>query len=157
MLGNRGVPAIAAGTHMSGNALALAEQLDGGGGDAGLDLLAREAPGHRVVVAVDLDMIVEPGAPHAPFGIDISRRRQRPCRTVDLLEQLTPCAPDPAQNPAVIEIGEQLADRRVDLGKTMEHPVPQTTQQPPLDNPHSGLKLALSRGRRGRVGNTELP
>ena len=62
---------------MHGDALALVEQLDGAGGDAGLDLLAQQPVRHRIVMTVDIDVVVEGHAADAPFGINERFRRQR--------------------------------------------------------------------------------
>ena len=54
---------------MHGDPLALMEQLDGGAGEAGIDRLAQEPVGRRVVVVVDLDVIVGRHRAALPFGI----------------------------------------------------------------------------------------
>ncbi len=48
-----------AGSHMRGDALALMEDLNGGGGSAHLHGLTRELIGHTVEAAVELDVIVD--------------------------------------------------------------------------------------------------
>src|SRR3982751_4900923 len=45
------------------------EDLDGGGGDPGLDLLARQGMRNAVVVLGDLDMVVEPHPAALPLGV----------------------------------------------------------------------------------------
>jgi hypothetical protein len=143
---------------MGGDPLALAEQFDGARRDAGLDLLAREAPGNGVIMPFDLDVVIQAGAPDPPFGEDIALRRQQPeRRAVDLLEQLPPCAPDTAQYPAIVQIGQQLADRRIDLGQAAKDAMTQPTQKPAFDNAHRRLDLRLVPRTTGRVGSTELP
>ena len=62
---------------MSGDPLALAEHLDRALRQAHLKLVFGEAVGNAVVMIFDLDMIVEPGAPYPPFGIDVRFRGQR--------------------------------------------------------------------------------
>src|SRR6185295_16997313 len=56
-------------THVAGDAAPLVEDLDRRVGDAGLDLLADQARGYRVVVMVDLDVIVGCDAALLPFGV----------------------------------------------------------------------------------------
>jgi hypothetical protein len=62
---------------MRGNALAVVEDLDGPLGQARPDLLAQEPVGHRVVVAVDLDMVVEPDRALLPLRVDVRGGGQR--------------------------------------------------------------------------------
>ena len=59
------VPAAADTAQMGGNALALVEDLDRACGQPRLDLVADQAIGDRVVVAVDVDMVVEADPPQA--------------------------------------------------------------------------------------------
>ena len=60
MFGERRMPAAAGGAQMHGDALTFAEQLDGVGGDARVELLTDQPMRTRVVMAVDVDMVVEP-------------------------------------------------------------------------------------------------
>ena len=86
----RGRVAMVAGTaQMGGDPLALAEHLDRALRQAHLKLVFGEAVGNAVVMIFDLDMIVEPGAPYPPFGIDVRLRGQRlERRPVQFFEQL---------------------------------------------------------------------
>ena len=59
MFGHGGVSAIAGPAHVAGDPLALVEDLDGARGDAGLDLLTQQRVGDGVVMAGDLDVVVE--------------------------------------------------------------------------------------------------
>lgn len=83
MIGDRRVLAVAAGAPVSGNSLALVEDLDRIGGDTSLDLLAGKAIGNGIIVPLDLDVIIQPGAPDTPFGKDITFDRQRSQRPDD--------------------------------------------------------------------------
>jgi hypothetical protein len=88
------------------------EQLDGARSDAGLDLLTQQPVRHRVVMALDVDVIIERHATDPPFGIDErfgGQFRQR--RLIELLEQLTATDPELAHRPG-IEILDQRRDRR---------------------------------------------
>jgi hypothetical protein len=101
MFGYRRVPAIAGSTYMRRDPLAFVEQLDRARRDPRLDRLACEAVGNRVIMALDLDMIVEPGAPSPPFGEHIGLQRKRPQRRpVDRVEQLATGLADPATCPS---------------------------------------------------------
>ena len=61
---------------MTGDALAAMENLDRGGGDPRLDLLADQLLRHAVVVLGDLDMIVEADAAALPLGVFVGFGRQ---------------------------------------------------------------------------------
>jgi len=62
---------------MGGNTFALAEHLDRTRRDAHIKLVFGEAIGNAVVMLLDFNMIVEPGAPNPPLGINVRLRGQR--------------------------------------------------------------------------------
>src|SRR4029453_9606903 len=89
MLIDGGVLVIAGVALVHGDALALAEHLDGARRDPDAELFIGEAIRHAVVMVLDLDMIVEPGPAQTPLGIDIRLRRQwLEHRPVEIFEQL---------------------------------------------------------------------
>ena len=53
------VLAVAARAQMRGDPLALGEYLDGAAGEPDLDLGAREAMGHAVIMPLDIDVIID--------------------------------------------------------------------------------------------------
>jgi hypothetical protein len=63
--GTGGVPVIAAGAQMRGDALALEKDLDGARRQPDLDFAAGEAVGHAVKMRLDLDMVIEADAAQA--------------------------------------------------------------------------------------------
>ena len=71
VLGHGGVPAAGAAQQMAGDALSPVEQLDGALGDARLELLAQHAMRHRVVMAIDVDVVVEADPALTPLGVDV--------------------------------------------------------------------------------------
>ena len=74
---------------MGGDPLALAEHLHRARREAHLEFVFGEAVGDAVVMVFDLDMIVEPGTPDPPLGIDVRFRGQRlKRRPVQFLEKL---------------------------------------------------------------------
>ena len=75
VIGQRGVLAVAASSHVHGNAFAPGEDLHGAAGEAHLDLGAREAVGNAVEMALDVDVVIDADAAHAPFGEDIRLAR----------------------------------------------------------------------------------
>jgi hypothetical protein len=60
---------------MTGDPFADVEDLDGGGGEAGLERPSGEVMGDAVEVPVDLHMVVEAGAAALPLGILVGRGR----------------------------------------------------------------------------------
>lgn len=71
-----GVLAVAARSQVRGDPLAAGEDLDGAGGETDLHLGAREAVGDAVEVIVDVDVVVDANAAHAPFGKNVWLDRQ---------------------------------------------------------------------------------
>ena len=70
---------------MAGHALAAEENLDCGGGDPRLDLLADQLVRYAVVVLGDLDMVVEVDPAALPLGIFVGLGRQGfQCRAIEL-------------------------------------------------------------------------
>jgi hypothetical protein len=103
------------------NPLALGEDLHGSAGEAHLDLVAREAVGNAVEVALDIDVVVDADPAHAPFREDIGVNRQRlEQRPIEFFEELPAGDAEPADRALLVEPLEQLADCRVQLGKAVE-------------------------------------
>lgn len=99
--------------------------------------------GHRVEVAVDVDVIVDPDAALAPFGIDVRLDRQGgERRAIELVEQLAPADTEPAHG-AAVEFAEQGHDGGVELGQCEETLVAQAGEDPALDHLHADLDLGL--------------
>lgn len=115
----------------------------------------------------DLDVVIQPGTPDTPFGEDIALDRQGPqSRTIEFLEQLTPRAIDPTQDPDVVEVTEQFHDRRIDLtsssnghespaavarrsvSRTVDGAAPTRTAIDLWPSPCSARYLSISRTRR---------
>jgi len=143
MFGERRMPAAAGGAQMHGDALTFAEQLDGVGGDARVELLTDQPMRHRVVMAVDVDMVVEPNPAQTPLGIFVGLRRQGLQRRAVELEEQIAAADTQAPHRTGIKIGDQLADRLVQLGEREEAAIAQPCQNPALDHQHADLDLRL--------------
>jgi hypothetical protein len=147
VVGHRGVLVGGAHALMGGDALAPGEELDGAGGEPRLDFDAGEAMGDAVVVALDLDMVVDADAAHAPLGEHVGLGRQRlERRPVDLFEQLAAGHAQPPDRPRLVEVCQELAKRGVDLGEAEERAVAQTAEQPALDQQDAQLDLGLPSG-----------
>ena len=80
---------VAARSHMDGDPLTLDENLHGACGEAHLDFGAGKAVGNAVIVAIDIDVIIEARPPQPPFRVNVGLGWKRTqCRTVKLLEKL---------------------------------------------------------------------
>ena len=98
---------------------------------------------HAVVVLGDLDMVVEVDPAALPLGVFVGFGRQRlQRRLVELVIQRPP-ARSPAAHRPVVEIIEQGADRRVEIGQREEAPVPQPRQNPASDHLDPDLYFRL--------------
>ena len=98
---------------MRGNALALQEDLDGARRQPHLDLTTGEAVRDAVEVSLDLDVVIDADPPQPPFGIGIGFARQRlEVRPVEFLEQRPAGHAEAADRPLLVELAQQLADRR---------------------------------------------
>ena len=128
---------------MARNPAAFVEDLDRAVGNARLDLLADQARGHRVVVALDLDVIVGCDPALLPLGILVGFARQLlESRPLDRLQQLEPADAELAHD-AGVEIGDDLPDCRIELEQREEAPVAQARQHVALDDENAHLDLGL--------------
>jgi hypothetical protein len=81
------------GTDVAGDPMAFVEALHGVGAKPSIELLLDQGVGHRVVVAVDLDVVVDMHTDLLPGGEHVGGGRQRTqCELIDLLEGLAACA-----------------------------------------------------------------
>ena len=86
-----GVTALELGAHVAGHALAAVDALHGVGGDARVELAPDQGVGDGVVVALDLDVVVDVDPDLLPLGEHVALGGQRAKRrAVDLLEQRAP-------------------------------------------------------------------
>src|SRR3954453_14519507 len=98
---------------------------------------------HRVVMALDVDVIIERQAADAPFGIhECLRWQRRQRRLVQLLEQLAAADAELAHRPG-IEGLDRRRDRRIELSQREEPLMAQTRQNPALHHQHASLYLGL--------------
>ena len=105
---------------MRGDTLPDMEDFDRAGGDARPQLFLQQMIGHRVIMLVDRDVVIEPGAALLPFREDIRcQRRRLQGGLVQLLEQLSAAGPEMARD-FVVELVEQRSDRRVHILKAEE-------------------------------------
>ena len=128
---------------MTGDALAAMEALDGVGGDAHVHLFFDERMGHGVVMAVDLDVIVDVDPGLLPLGVFVRFDGQgAQGRFIQLLKQRAPGARQFLEGP-VVERLEQRPDGPVQLGQGEALTVAQRCKDPALYHldPDLGLRL----------------
>ena len=105
MPGHRGVPVVAAGAQMSGDALALEKDLDGARGQPHLDFATSKAVRDAVEVTFELDMVVDADPTQAPLGKAIGFCRQRlEIGPVELFEQRPAGDTEPPDRAFVVEL-----------------------------------------------------
>ena len=135
---------VAAGAQMSGNPLALQKDLDGSRSQPHLHLAAGKAIGDAVEMALELDMVIDADPANAPFGKAIGLRRQRvEVGLVELFEQRPAGDTEAADRAFVVELPQQLADRGIEFGQTVEATVAQSAEKPSLNDQHRDLDLRL--------------
>jgi hypothetical protein len=109
VLGDRRVPAGQIAPAVAGHPAAADEGLDRPGAQPDLDLLAHELVGHAVVVAQDLDVVVDRDPRPAPLGEVVRHRRQRlHRRALQPLEEL-PARARQLLEASLVERDEPLA------------------------------------------------
>ena len=108
---------------------------------------SRLATRHAVIVALEVDVIVDVDAGRGPLMELVALLRQRSQgRSVQLLKQAGAPARALAKRP-LIKLDEQLPDGLVEFGEAEELPMPQRGHDPALDQHSTPLStLALSRG-----------
>ena len=137
---------VVGGAHMGGDTLPDMEDFNRAGGDARPQLFLQQLIGHRVIMLVDRDVVIEPGAALLPFRVDIGCHRQRlQGRLVQLREQLPAAGPEMARD-LVVELVEQRADGRVHLCEAEELTIAQSGQDPTLNQQNRALDLCFILG-----------
>ena len=115
-------------------ALAAMEDLDRRGAEARVDDLVEQGVGDGVIVALDLDVVVDVDAGDFPLAVDEGLGRQRAERgLIEAFEELAATGAVHAHRPRV-EVGDQFGDRPVQFGKREEAKVAQPRQYPALDH-----------------------
>ena len=143
VIGDRGVPVRPGVTDMAGDPLTLVEQLDGLVGDPRLDHLAHQAIRHRIKKPVHLDEVIHARPAATPFRVGIRRVRHRQKGlALDRLEQRAAGGAEMAHGP-VVQVGDQRADRTVQLCQGVEPAMTQPSQNTALDDLDANLDLGL--------------
>ena len=141
-----GVPAALVAADVAGDAGVLVEALHRGRGVAQVDLFADQPVGNAVVVALELDVIVDVHGGPLPLGELVGLCGQRlEFGPVDLLEGLTPAAGQLLEGPEV-ELFQQLGDAPVELSQAEEALVADARQDPAFDYQDPAFHLGLVAG-----------
>src|SRR5207302_3952851 len=92
----------------------------------------------------ELDVVIDTNPADAPFGKAIGLRRQRvEVGPVELFEERSAGDTEPPDRAFVVELPQQLTDRRIEFGQTIEATVPQTAEKPSLDDQHRDFDFRL--------------
>jgi hypothetical protein len=114
---------------MRGNPLAFYKDLDSARRQPDLNLAAGEAVGDAVEVSLDQDMVIDADTAQPPFGKGIGLARQLlEVRPLEFLEEGPAGDTEPTDRPHLIELMEQLADRRIEFSQTVKAAMAQPAQ-----------------------------
>src|SRR5205809_4121668 len=129
--------------------VAAGEGVGGGRGQAGVDVFVDGRVGDGVVMAVELDVIVDVDAgTDLPLAVDEGLRRQRAERgLIQPFEKVAAAGAVEPHRPRV-EIREELGDPGVEGGEGEEGLVPEAGEDPPLRDLHGDFDLRLVPGLR---------
>jgi hypothetical protein len=89
-------------------------------------------------------VVVDADAARPPFGEHVRLDRQQlEERPIKLFQELLARHPEAADRSLLVELPQQIADRRVQLGEAVEYAIAQAAEQPALDDQHAGFDRAL--------------
>lgn len=135
--------ALEAAAHVGGDAFATVQNLDAVAGHACPDLLAHQAVWHAVVMAADLDVVVDVHTALVEGGDLVALGGQRTQhRLIQSLEPFTPVAFALPEWP-LVQFSDQPGNGTVEFGQTVEAVVSQPGQHPALDDLHTHFDLGL--------------
>ena len=128
---------------VTGDALVIMEDLDDPACEPDIDLAANQAVRHGVEGLIDLDMIVGMNLCRFPFGIFEWRCWQGGERVAfDRFEELMSGFANTPHRP-VIEIVEELADPHIEINEAEEALIPQSRQDPALNDQNAAFDLGF--------------
>lgn len=128
---------------VAGDALTAPEHFDRRARHAHVHLGQRMLARHRVVVAIDIDVVVDDDPRHLPFCVLVVVLGQRPHgRLVHLCEGAGVTAGQLLEG-TLVQVGQQRAQRPVKFVQTKEALVAQPRQHPARDHQHAVLHLGL--------------
>src|ERR1700680_3544104 len=91
--------------------------------------------GSTVEVRLDLDVVIDADPAQPPFGKGIGLAGQRlEVRPIEFLEQRTSGGAKTEDRSLLVELAQQLADRRIEFGQAVEAAMAQLAEQPEFDD-----------------------
>ena len=144
--GHRRVAALEGALGVAGDALAALEHLDRAARHAHVHLDPGVLARHRVVVAIDLDVVVDADPRHLPFGVFVVLLRQRAQGRLVHLGEGAGAAARQFLEGALVQVGQQRAQRPIQLVEAEEALVAQPRQHPARDHQHAVLDLGFVLG-----------
>ena len=153
--GDEAAPAVAA--DVAGHPLMGAEDLHRGRRRPHLDLLVDQAVGHRVVVEVELDVVVDVDPGLLPGRELVASLGQRPQGRAFQVPEEVATGDLKAAERSPVHLRHLLGDVCVQLCEREVAPLPQRRQHPALDDLDPDLHRRLVARGLGRVGSTTVP
>ena len=143
MLGDGGMAPGQIRAPMGGDPFTAVEELDGVGADAGVELEFHQLIRNAVVVAFDLDVVVDVDAHFLPGGEDVRAGRQGTERR--LFEFLEQCASGPREflKRPLVERYQQLGDGAVKVIEVEEGLMSKAGENPAFDDLHGDLHFGF--------------
>src|ERR1700747_1552772 len=105
---------------MRSDAVAAMKDLHGARRGAHPHALTQQRMWHRIVMALDFDVIIEADFALLPFGVDVRIDRQRLERGLFNVVEQRASAPAEMPRHAIVELCDEIADGGVDVGKREE-------------------------------------
>ena len=143
VLGRGGVRTPAGIEGMGGHAFVAVQDFHRAGRDAQLDLLAHQSVGDRVVVAIELDVVVDVDAGGFEACDGHAHRRQGAKGWPIELGKGAGAVARQLLEWSLVQVHQQGGDGPVELGQTEEGLVAQAGQNPALDHLHGDLHLGF--------------
>ncbi len=143
---NRRVPALEGAVGMTGQPLAVSEDLDRRSGDAHIDLLACVLVRNRVVVTVDLDVVVNADSGKLPLGVLIGLCWQGAQGWLIHFGEGAGAAAGQLLERALVQGGQQGTHLAVQFAKAEEALMAQARQHPARHHQHRILHFRFVLG-----------
>jgi len=141
VVGVRGVPTAPMAAGVGSYPVPTVEELDGGGGDASVQLRPAQGVGHAVVVEMDLDVVVDVHPDLVPLGELVGCGGQgQEGRLIQRLEE-TPATAFQLLEGAPVQVLEEGPEGPPCLGQGEEGVVAKRGQDPALHGLNGGLNL----------------
>ena len=142
VLGDRRVAADGGAPPMHPDARAPLKHFDGRRRQPNVELLMDERIWDGVAMVRDVDVVIDVHARLAPLGVDEALGRQRPqSGPIETLEEILARQPAVAFHRPGVQIGEELADARVQRRERKEGLMPEPREDPALRHLDADFRL----------------